>query len=72
MTMNSNQKTKQSPLDETETKERKRNVFMYLSPSSFVLFFFLFPFLSYHDIFIIFYKEPVNVLNKIDNTVKDL
>ena len=40
MTMNSNQKTKQSPLDETETKERKRNVFMYLSPSSFVLFFF--------------------------------
>ena len=72
MTMNSNQKTKQSPLDETETKERKRNVFMCLSPSSFVLFFFLFSFLSYHDIFIIFYKEPVNVLNKIDNTVKDL
>ena len=57
MTMNSNQKIKQSPLDETETKERKRNAVMYLSPSSFVLFFFLFPFLSYHDIFIIFYKK---------------
>ena len=77
MTMNSNQKTKQSPLDETEIKERKRNAIMDLSPSSFILLFFsvLFRFLSYDDIFITFYctkNQSTEVLNKIDNSVKNL
>ena len=75
--MNSNQKIKQSPLDETEIKERKRNAIMDLSPSSFILFFFsvLFRFFSYDDIFITFYctkNQSTEVLNKIDNSVKNL
>ena len=75
--MNSNQKTKQSPLDETEIKERKRNAIMDLSPSSFILLFFsvLFRFFSYDDIFITFYctkNQSTEVLNKIDNCVKNV
>ena len=74
--MNSNQKTKYSPLDETEII-RKKEERSHVSFSIFLhlILFRLFCFLSYDDIFITFYytkNQSTEVLNKIDNSVKNV